>query len=210
MQILTRAQARAAGAVRYFTGKPCVHGHVAERFTSVGTCCACSRKRYAEWRAAGKASNWRKANRERILAQQQAYRDAAAEQRAAHMRSHYAVNREEKLAYQKRYLLENRAAVYARLHKRRARKLCATPPWFGELDDFVLLEAAQLCTDRQRATGVAWHIDHMVPLQARRACGLHYYGNIQVIPSTLNVRKGNKLIMMEPGAWIRCLDIAVT
>ena len=41
--IVTREQAKQSGAVRYFTGKPCAHGHVDFRFTSIGSCVACSR-----------------------------------------------------------------------------------------------------------------------------------------------------------------------
>jgi hypothetical protein len=39
----SRKEALALGSKHYFTGKPCKHGHVAERLTSVGYCCACSR-----------------------------------------------------------------------------------------------------------------------------------------------------------------------
>ncbi len=37
-----RAAAKAAKAKRYFTGKPCPHGHTADRFTSNGCCVECS------------------------------------------------------------------------------------------------------------------------------------------------------------------------
>lgn len=30
------------GAQRYFTGKPCANGHIAERYTSTRSCCACA------------------------------------------------------------------------------------------------------------------------------------------------------------------------
>ena len=46
--IITRDRARALGLTRYFTGEPCKHGHVAERWMSGGRCTACRR----EWRAA--------------------------------------------------------------------------------------------------------------------------------------------------------------
>lgn len=29
------------GRLRYFTGKPCLKGHVAERYTKSGACCEC-------------------------------------------------------------------------------------------------------------------------------------------------------------------------
>ncbi len=41
--IVTRAEAKAVGLKRYFTGKPCPKGHVAERYTDKGSCLACLR-----------------------------------------------------------------------------------------------------------------------------------------------------------------------
>lgn len=40
----TREAASAAKAVRYFTGAPCPHGHVAERYTLNGYCVECQRQ----------------------------------------------------------------------------------------------------------------------------------------------------------------------
>ena len=40
---ISRKQAKSEGKTRYFTGKPCKHGHIAERYTSVGTCVQCNR-----------------------------------------------------------------------------------------------------------------------------------------------------------------------
>lgn len=48
-----RSEAKAAGNLRYFTGKPCSRGHVEERMTSSGQCLACARffqqQQYARW-----------------------------------------------------------------------------------------------------------------------------------------------------------------
>lgn len=41
MNIITRTEAQAQGLKRYFTGKPCKHGHVAERLASNNRCCEC-------------------------------------------------------------------------------------------------------------------------------------------------------------------------
>ena len=43
MQIISRAEAKAKGLKRYFTGKPCKHGHVAERQLFNATCVKCQR-----------------------------------------------------------------------------------------------------------------------------------------------------------------------
>lgn len=40
MEIITRADAKAAGLKWYFTGKPCKHGHITERYVT-GNCCGC-------------------------------------------------------------------------------------------------------------------------------------------------------------------------
>jgi 5-methylcytosine-specific restriction endonuclease McrA len=47
MKIITRKCAKAAGLNRYFTGKPCLRGHIAERITAIGYChqCELDRKR---------------------------------------------------------------------------------------------------------------------------------------------------------------------
>lgn len=39
----SRSEAKAAGSLVYFTGKPCPKGHVASRRTSNGECCECGR-----------------------------------------------------------------------------------------------------------------------------------------------------------------------
>lgn len=41
MEIITRASAMAANLNRYFTGKPCVNGHVDYRYTTSGACKSC-------------------------------------------------------------------------------------------------------------------------------------------------------------------------
>lgn len=38
----TRSEAARHGMRRYYTGKPCAHGHIAARFTTNGVCTACA------------------------------------------------------------------------------------------------------------------------------------------------------------------------
>lgn len=48
--IMTRAQAKAAGLKRYYTGQPCVNGHVCERNVTDKHCMDCNRERLkATW-----------------------------------------------------------------------------------------------------------------------------------------------------------------
>jgi hypothetical protein len=43
-----------------------------------------------------------------------------------------------------------------------------------------------------RCTGIAFEVDHIVPLQAKVASGLHVPQNLQVLPALANRRKKNR------------------
>ena len=66
----TRVEAKAAGASRYFTGKPCSKGHIAER-SLTGTCVECGKIAHAAWskrnpmNAATRSAAYRERNPER-------------------------------------------------------------------------------------------------------------------------------------------------
>src|ERR1035437_7077935 len=51
MNLLSRIDARALGLERYSTGKPCLRGHVADRYVSTYACVACAATQIAEWQA---------------------------------------------------------------------------------------------------------------------------------------------------------------
>lgn len=184
-QPISREEAKALGLKRYFTGKPCRNKHVAERFVSEGACVVCNAERKARWETR---------NRDRAR--------ATSTKASARYRAN---NRDKERDYSSTYRKENRDVVYARNAKHRARKLCATPQWDAELTDFATREAYDLARRRERVTGFAWHIDHMVPLQARKVCGLHTWSNLQVIPWSLNLAKNNRMWLQIHGEWIRHL-----
>jgi len=50
MKIITREEALKRGLTRYFTGEPCKHGHMAERYTKSSNCVVCrSQTRKAQY-----------------------------------------------------------------------------------------------------------------------------------------------------------------
>lgn len=45
MKTISKQKAQALGLDRYFTGKPCIHGHIAERYVLSGMCVDCAKAR---------------------------------------------------------------------------------------------------------------------------------------------------------------------
>lgn len=70
-RIIKRRHAKALGLNRYFTGKPCVHGHIAERVVSEAECVVCYR-----WRKRGRNNPARQKRRIDRIARLRAARDA--------------------------------------------------------------------------------------------------------------------------------------
>lgn len=84
---------------------------------------------------------------------------------------------------------DKKAALQA---KRRAAQLQRTPKWLSEDDLWIIEEAYHLAQLRTQMTGFEWHVDHIIPLQGKKVSGLHVPSNLQVIPSSENVKKSNK------------------
>jgi hypothetical protein len=90
--------------------------------------------------------------------------------------------------------LKNKAYDAFRQKMRRCDKLQATPPWVDEEEEFLMMEAFYLAQLRSEMFGFKWHVDHIVPLKHKEACGLHCMSNLQVIPAIQNLRKRNLYI----------------
>jgi hypothetical protein len=195
-EIISRKQALALGLKRYFTGKPCKHGHISDRYVS-GACAQCIGSASAAYYAA---------NSEKLRATRAAYSAAyyadnpekARAATAAWQKAH-----PEKLrAAAKKYQSNNPEKFAANNSKRRATKIAAMPESYTDFDEFVMQEAAEACKRREAMTGYKWEVDHMTPLSRG---GLHHYTNIQVIPKSINRSKGNRLIYTKPGEWVATL-----
>jgi 5-methylcytosine-specific restriction endonuclease McrA len=103
--VVTRAEAKAAGLPRYFTGKPCKNGHLVQRVTADGACPACrslvfkvdpEKKRAAQKR-------YEDANREKIRAKGREYSRTHREQANAwHAENRDKMNALAREAYQRK------------------------------------------------------------------------------------------------------------
>lgn len=81
----SKAEARSAGLTRYFTGKPCKHGHISEREVASGNCTECLRLKQAALRKASPERSkevqrrYREKNKKRLLELKRAWQAANPE-----------------------------------------------------------------------------------------------------------------------------------
>lgn len=81
----------------------------------------------------------------------------------------------------------------------RARRETRVVAWDEELDALVRQEAHDLKRLRDAATGVEWHVDHIVPLLAETACGLDNAFNLAVVPARFNLSKRHTVLPQQRG-----------
>ena len=95
-------------------------------------------------------------------------------------------------AASKVWKVTNRLLVNAAYKKRYAAKKHRTPSWLTADDSWMMEQAYELAQLRNKATGLEWHVDHIIPLQGAEVSGLHVPSNLQVILATENLAKGAK------------------
>lgn len=152
------------------------------------------------------SAEWYKQNSERRKKTLAAWKEKNSEKYKSYQAEWYKKSSDEyksnrKISYSL-WAKNNPEKVQSLVSARRARKLKATPKWFGEFDKLVIAEAHDLARLRLKSTGIFWEVDHMIPMKATHVCGLHVWNNIQVIPSTLNSSKNNKILFTEHLEWL--------
>ncbi len=67
----------------------------------------------------------------------------------------------------------------------------ATPPWLTDSQKSHIKRTYKLAQIIKDATGVDYHVDHIVPLRGKNICGLHIPENLRVLRADLNLSKSN-------------------
>lgn len=140
-------------------------------------------RRYSCNACASKASRaWNIANKARSNATCLRYK-----KRKPHMHKVWvAANREHCNQYMREWRKTHSITTpYAASEKYRK----VTPKWANR---FFLKEAYRLARLRTKMLGVAWEVDHIIPLNHPLVCGLHVETNIRVIPRFANRSRGNR------------------
>jgi hypothetical protein len=195
VKLVSRQEALEQGLTRYFTGKPCKHGHVCERNVSNKSCHECSliagRKHDAANREkrCQKNKDWRERNSEKVKEKFKQYYQSNLEKERARTRKKYQDNIEAYKLSNKLWRERNADNERFRTAKRHAAKLQATPLW----SDLNAIKQIYKEADRiSKETGIKHEVDHIVPLQSNLVCGLHVPANLQILTKPENISKGNR------------------
>jgi hypothetical protein len=146
-------------------------------------------------KANARMRKWREANQEKARAHVQKWQENNREKYLARMREWRANNAAYCVAFRRNKNIESPEKLAAARVKRRARKLGATPSWLtkDQLDGIRLVyQAAQGLTSGVLLPDQSpdiYVVDHIVPLQGRRVCGLHVPWNLQILTYTENAAK---------------------
>lgn len=184
--------AKINGEKYYFTGKPCVAGHVADRSTRSRVCVVCDRLR---------VEAYKEANREVLLRKKRERAKQYAKENYAHVRAIAKKTYDNRspeqidaaLKHAKAWRDKNKDRVLSWTRKRQADKLQRTPAWLTEDDHWMIEQAYELAALRSQMFGFSWHVDHVLPLRGKTVSGLHVPTNLRVIPWVENLRKGNRV-----------------
>ena len=182
----TRAEAKATGAKFYFTGEPCVRGHIALRKTK-GACVECVKEDWAvdnEKRKAKPKSEAAKAAGKRYYERN---KDAVVARAAARPP-------EEKRRARADYKDRNIDVVRADTNVRKRRHREATPKWLTIEQKLAMRQLYIQARKLTELTRERYVVDHIVPLRSEEVCGLHVPWNLRVITQEENLKKSNKLV----------------
>lgn len=135
-------------------------------------------------RARATKKAWTERNRERSKAAQRAW----AERNPEYKKTWNEDNKERRAKVKKEWRKNNKSRINVTNANRRALKFRATIR-LTELDKFVIDEMYSLAKIRTEQTEFQWHVDHIVPLTKG---GLHKPTNLQVVPGSWNITKGNR------------------
>ena len=180
----TRKEAQELGVKFYFTGEPCVRGHIALRKTK-GSCLECVKEDWA-------VDNERRKEKPKTEAAKAAGRRYYEKNRQAVIARAAARPAEEKRRNRSDYKDRNVDVVRADTSVRKRRHREATPKWLAPVERLQMRELYVQARKMTELTRERYVVDHIVPLRGEEVCGLHVPWNLRVITQEENLKKSNK------------------
>jgi hypothetical protein len=165
-------------------------------------CKPCEYARVAEWRGNNPErvrylnTKWRAENPDQFKHHLQKHYQKYAARECAKRSVRYEKNKEKILAQCKAYQHNNPAYRNKKNATRRAAYVLALPKWLTPIQQAQIDEFYEIARAKTMQTGELYHVDHIIPLRGKTACGLHVPWNMQVLEGRENNRKFNKVMEM--------------
>lgn len=169
------------------------------RYTASNACVVCALETVKKYQSKNKelikqrTKEYYHANKQACLTRTKAWVEKNKEYRTQQKQEHAQKTAAHVRARYKQYYENNYPRMLAKRNKQHADKLKRTPAWLTVDDFWVIEQAYELAALRTKLFGFQWHVDHILPLRGKTVSGLHVPTNLQVIPGTENLRKGNRL-----------------
>ena len=93
--------------------------------------------------------------------------------------------------YREKRNARNRERGHPYVALRRAAKLQRIPAWLTDKHRKEIAAIYKQAAQITAHTGIAHHVDHILPLQGKNISGLHVPSNLQILTATENKSKGN-------------------
>jgi hypothetical protein len=181
-----RATAKVTGAKYYYTGVPCIRGHITLRKTK-GSCVDCMKEDWAKDNA--KRSEKPKSEASKAAGRRYYARNKDTVKARANARPKTEVNQ-----YKRKYKEANPELYKALVSVRKRRHRNATPKWVTVGQKLAMRQLYLQAMELTKLTGERYVVDHIVPLLSDEVCGLHVPWNLRVITQEENLKKSNKLL----------------
>jgi len=181
-----RATAKSMGATHYYTGQPCIRGHIALRKTK-GSCVECMKEDWAK-------DNAKRSEKPKSEASKAAGRRYYEKNKQAVKARANARPLEERRAHRYKYKEANPELYKALVSVRKRRHRNATPKWITTGQKLAMRQMYLQAMELTKLTGERYVVDHIVPLISDEVCGLHVPWNLRVITQEENLKKSNKLL----------------
>lgn len=175
---MTRAEAKAKNLLKYFNGNPCVHGHLADRYTKSGKCVDCAK---IDVRSQSRKDYFKNLYIEN------------GEQRRQQVRDAYHKNKEHYKAKVKDWQDNNKEKVsrYKRNNKYK-RRIAESEGASNKILNKWESKQPKVCYICGCSCVSDYHIDHIIPISRG---GSHYEGNWGIACRTCNLQKSSLLLM---------------
>lgn len=209
-KVISIANARSLGLKRYFTGSPCPHGHISERYVSSRLCVVCCAKRKTEWanknqdKVISYNKKWLKDNYDSVIRRNREWRLSNPERNRANKARDYLKHKKKYLEIHRRYrethkeqirnakklnVAANPEKYSAYKRNRKARKRNAAGSHRAEDIIGILRSQNGKCAYCKTKLGKSYHVDHIIPLISG---GTNWPNNLQILCRRCNQTKSAK------------------